>query len=209
MKKPIFTSALLLCWLGSLVTSSAWFVQGKVFCDANHNGILDVQDTALQSVLVVVTNQSGTFSNASWTAADGFFIVGVATNADSYGAYINASTVASDSIFLLPSGGVWLFNVTSINNEIALNFLISSASCPAPPPPRTNACWLTGGGIIRAAAKGQPDHSFGGVCYPGCNPTAGNGGNWNHVAHKEKLHFQGKVHRECFRRPFQHQVWIN
>jgi len=193
MKKLIITSTLLLCWLAGTSVSNAWFVQGKAFCDSDQNGILDAQDTGLQSVLVVVTNTSGTFSNASYTAVDGFFIVGVNDFPDSYGAYIYASTIASDSIFVLPTGGVWLFNTTSNNNEITFNFLISSSTCPPPRPPMTSACWLTGGGIIRSSANGQPDHSFGGVCYPGCNPTAGNGGNWNHVAHKEKLHFMGKV----------------
>ncbi|HKQ59021.1 MAG TPA: FlgD immunoglobulin-like domain containing protein, partial [Candidatus Eisenbacteria bacterium] len=56
------------------------------------------------------------------------------------------------------------------------------------------ACWLTAGGArIRAdGGRGQPVHSWGGNVYPGCSPTAGDGGNWNHIAHALNLHFQGR-----------------
>ena len=69
--------------------------------------------------------------------------------------------------------------------------------CPCP-----EKCWLTGGGVkfepildmnMATANKGQngPVISLGGNVNPGCSPTAGEGGNWNHIDHKAKLHFQG------------------
>jgi hypothetical protein len=53
------------------------------------------------------------------------------------------------------------------------------------------ACWMTGGGTIGKVKT--PDYSFGGVVYPGCSPKAAEGGNWNVVAHKAGLHFQGQI----------------
>jgi hypothetical protein len=43
---------------------------------------------------------------------------------------------------------------------------------------------------IKAAQRG-PRFSFGGNTFPGCSPTAGDGGQWNFVDHARKLHFQG------------------
>jgi hypothetical protein len=61
-------------------------------------------------------------------------------------------------------------------------------------------CWLTAGGVKFSPITGTtmaevkdngPLDSVGGNVYPGCNATSGDGGNWNHIAHKKKLHFQG------------------
>jgi hypothetical protein len=58
-------------------------------------------------------------------------------------------------------------------------------------------CWLTGGGLklepavnMRLAERGAKQ-TFGGNIYPGCSPEAGAGGQWNHVDHYQKIHFQG------------------
>ncbi|MFQ5669016.1 MAG: hypothetical protein ACE5HD_00695 [Acidobacteriota bacterium] len=58
-------------------------------------------------------------------------------------------------------------------------------------------CWMTAGGVNFEAIVGAdmaehgPRDSLGGNVFPGCNPDAGEGGQWNHIAHKEKIHFQG------------------
>lgn len=175
----------------STINAGAWWAQGKVFCDADTNGVVDPTDPPLQSVLVIVTNTSGTYSNASWTAADGFFIVPLPAIPDQYVEYIHPATIPADASPVTPSSGMWSFGTTSNLDTVTADFLISSASC-FPIPVRTGACWLTGGGTLSNGKK-QPADSFGGVVYPGCNPDAGNGGNWNHIAHNVKLHFQGKV----------------
>src|SRR3954469_23119299 len=138
-------TVLSLCLLFSATRAHAWWVQGKVFCDANTNGIIDPTDPPLQSVLVIVTNTSGTYSNASWTAVDGFFIVPLPTIPDQYVAYIHSATIAADATFVIPSSGMWSFGITTNLDKVTADFLISSASC-APVPVRTGACWLTGGG---------------------------------------------------------------
>lgn len=71
----------------------------------------------------------------------------------------------------------------------------ASATCK-----QEGKCWLTAGGvkfspitgIMMAEIKQKgPLDSVGGNVYPGCNPESGDGGNWNHIAHKANLHFQG------------------
>lgn len=58
-------------------------------------------------------------------------------------------------------------------------------------------CWLTGGGLKLEPVVGMdlaergPKHTFGGNVFPGCSPEAGAGGQWNHIAHDLKIHFQG------------------
>jgi hypothetical protein len=63
-----------------------------------------------------------------------------------------------------------------------------------------DVCWLTGGGAkfepivgmkMATAGKGGPVISIGGNVNPGCSAIAGDGGNWNLIDHKAKLHFQG------------------
>ncbi|MDX1449686.1 MAG: hypothetical protein R3246_11565, partial [Acidimicrobiia bacterium] len=64
-------------------------------------------------------------------------------------------------------------------------------------PVTSNQCWMTAGGVKfervldMDVAEHGPKDSLGGNVFPGCSPTAGQGGQWNHVAHNEKLHFQG------------------
>ena len=59
-------------------------------------------------------------------------------------------------------------------------------------------CWLTGGGAkfstvagINVAERG-PKVNFGGNVNPSCSPLPGDGGQWTHVDHSLKLHFQGR-----------------
>src|SRR5437588_13115276 len=95
MKSSIASSL----WLGLLIvgastaTSHAWQKMGHVYCDANRNGVIDSGDVPMPGLLVVVTNVSGTFSNASWTGNDGFFIMQLPSRADSYVDYIHPLTL--------------------------------------------------------------------------------------------------------------------
>lgn len=92
------------------------------------------------------------------------------------------------------------------------NTVIATADYPGWPPATDTAsatctqeggkCWLTAGGVKFSPITGLlmaeikqngPLDSVGGNVNPGCNPDSGEGGNWNHVAHKNSLHFQGTV----------------
>jgi hypothetical protein len=53
--------------------SRAGTVTGTVACDANNDNIIDSGDIGIPQVLVIVTNETGSFSNSDLTAADGSF----------------------------------------------------------------------------------------------------------------------------------------
>ena len=72
------------------------------------------------------------------------------------------------------------------------DFVVSSPGC------QKTACWLTGGGTVvdkitglLLATHDSSRSSFGGNVNPGCSPTAGSGGDWNHVDWRDQLHFHG------------------
>lgn len=175
--------------LASGVPSYAWFKVGHVYCDANTNGIIDAGDLPVPSVLVVVTNTSGTFSNANWTTADGSFVVQLPSVADAYVDFILSDSLPLGTISVMPQVATF---VTDTNTTVITNdFLIENAACIASAPPTNNLCWLTGGGTVRVGRHGQPQHTFGGVVNPGCNTNAAGGGNWNDVDHAARLHFKG------------------
>ena len=172
-----------------LANCNAWFSAGRVFCDANTNGVVDETDIPVPSVLVVVTNTSGTFSNANWTTAQGEFVVQLPSVADSYVNFILDTSLPVGTISVTPGFNMF---ATDANTTVVTNdFLIENAACISPPQPTNSGCWLTGGGTIRVGRHGQPTHSFGGVVNPGCKVTAAGGGNWNDVDHADRLHFKG------------------
>lgn len=190
MNKTIrIVASALFALLASVAPSHAWFKAGHVFCDSNTNGIIDADDLPVPGVLVVVTNTSGTFSNANWTTASGAFTVQLPSVADSYVDFILTDTLPLGTISVMPQFATF---VTDTNTTIITNdFLLENVACIAAPPPTNNLCWLTGGGTVRVGRHGQPQHSFGGVVNPGCNPNAAGGGNWNDVDHAAQLHFKG------------------
>src|SRR5258706_7020083 len=189
----ILTASLLILAAG-VATSNAWLKAGHVFCDANQNEQIDTNDIPIPGVLVVVTNLSGTYSNGTSTSAEGAFVLALPDVSDTYIEHLHPSTLPADAIFDTPPQGVYTFTLTDGQNSFFGDFLVSSSACtnvpPPPPPPGPGGCWLTGGGTI-GTGKGVPEHSFGGVVYPGCKASSAGGGNWNDVAHKLRLHFKG------------------
>src|SRR4051812_4870805 len=133
----------------SLTPARAWIKVGNVYCDANTNGVIDAADAPVQSVLVVVTNVSGTFSNSSWTTAEGLFVIQLPDQPDQYVDFVHPATLPSGTTTVLP-----LFHsFATVTNQTVItnNFLIENPGCVGSTPPQTNgACWLTGGGTIRS-----------------------------------------------------------
>lgn len=189
MKKlSLCLGAGLLVLFGSVANSHAWLKVGHVFCDANTNGAIDRVDVPVPGVLVVVTNLSGTFSNAAVTMRDGGFVIPLPDQPEVFVDFIAPSTLPSGTTEVRPSS--FTFMTASDETIVTNNFLIENPGCVPPPPATNNQCWLTGGGTIKAK-KGQPIETFGGVVNPGCSPTAAGGGNWNNIDHAAKLHFKG------------------
>jgi len=110
-------------------TAEAWLAYGHVYCDANLNYQIDAGDSPVPSVLVVVTNFSGSFSN--WTAGDGSYLVQLPSTADRYGVYLHPATLPSQSTVAKPDGlAVTQFSMPSSPDNVATNdFLIQNPAC--------------------------------------------------------------------------------
>jgi hypothetical protein len=186
MKKLSISLAALMFFLAAN-TSQAWFATGYILCDGNQNRTIDLADTGIPSVLVLVTNTSGTFSNAGWTGPDGYFLIALPEDAGSYVETLVAETLPPDSGVLVPNPPAFSFSLPNGDATVFdASWLINNPGCQD-----VGGCWLTGGGTVGSGKK--PDHSFGGNVYPGCFSTAGQGGQWTDVAHNLKLQFQGTV----------------
>src|SRR3954466_1179592 len=124
---------------------------GFVFCDSNQNGQIDTNDVPLTGVLVVITNQSGTYSNAAFTSTpSGGFIVQL-PGPDTYVEYLHPLTLPPDATPVLPPSGVYTFTLNNVNSNFLGNFLVRSATCSSNgPPPCTNGCSLTACGTINS-----------------------------------------------------------
>lgn len=164
--------------------AEAWHVSGRVVCDANNTRLIDAGDLPLAGVEVTVT--SGGFTETVTTDADGNFVIRLLDVDATYSMTINANGVP----IVLPGTSV-TFVMTETSPIPVLDWLLDARACVQ------LRCWLTAGGAKFSTITGTPvaergpQHSFGGNVNPGCSPTAGDGGQWNHVAHHEKKHFQG------------------
>src|SRR2546423_4086099 len=117
-----FVSSLL--FAASLINSHAWIKVGHVYCDANTNGTIDAGDLPVQSVLVVVTNVSGTFSNWSWTTAEGLFVMLLPDQPDQYVDFIHPATLPSGTTSVSPAFSS--FATTTNQTVVTNNFLIQN-----------------------------------------------------------------------------------
>ncbi|HVV01077.1 MAG TPA: hypothetical protein VHH88_06915, partial [Verrucomicrobiae bacterium] len=179
--------------------SFAWDISGTVYCDSNGDEQADAGDTPLPSILVVVTNTSGTFSNANYTTTpEGAFVLEVPSVPDSYVEYLDPTSLPADATVVLPAGGLQLFSLDDNNQAFAGDFLIDSSTCgstvtnPPPPPPSTNTCCVTGGGTI-CKGRGQPSFTFSVEAFPGDGTPEGDSGKLDIVAHTLKAHLKGDV----------------
>ena len=134
-------------WLSLLIVSSstatshAWENMGYVYYQPCN--------VPVPSVLVVVTNVSGTFSNASWTGADGFFIMQLPSMADSYVDFIQPLTLPRGATGVLPPSHS--FTITPSEEYATNNFLILTSpaiavtqGCPSGPVPPGGRVVFTG-----------------------------------------------------------------
>ncbi len=169
----------------------AWNASGKVGCDVNANGVPDSGDVPLVGVTVTITRTDGPGGPFTGTTdSSGAYLIALPDFPASYTMTLGPG-LPLDAQFISPASNSVPFSLTFEAKTFTQNWFIGSATC------RAGACWLTGGGVkfepllgILAAERG-PKHSFGGNVFPGCSPTAGDGGQWNHIAHGLRLHFQG------------------
>jgi len=114
--------------------ATMWTTAGFVFCDSNQNGQIDSGDTPMPGVLVVITNVSGTYSNADFTTTpDGGFIIQLPAVPDTYVEYLHPLTLPADAT----TSGAYTFTLTAGNSNFVGSFLVHSLTCTngSPPPP--------------------------------------------------------------------------
>ncbi len=193
---PMFLAALV---AAAFLPSSgdACVVSGYVWCDANQSGDIDAGDTPLSGVTVYLERTGGSEPiHAATTDGSGYYAFEVYSPLGAPYVLTLGSGLPADALIIVPWAEEYSFGL-----QLAQSFdwLIASDTC------LKSGCWLTCGGakfspITRTylaendGAHG-PLHSFGGNVYPGCSPDAGQGGQWNHVAHALKLHFLGTAIR--------------
>ena len=191
--KKVFVSLILFMFS---TPAFAWHIAGQVICDFTGE--------PLAGVTVEISKEDGTTLTGVTDGSGNYFIdilqgVGNAASPGEWTVSIIDGTSA-DSTILSPGGGTYTIILTETQVEPRLlfvddaDFRVDDPSCR---PEEPGLCWMTGGGVKfervmgdYAAEKGPRD-SLGGNVYPSCSPFPGNGGQWNHIAHKLKRHFQG------------------
>lgn len=182
---------LLMTFVG-VATADAWRLTGRVLCDTNGDRQVDVTDLAVTGAVMKVQNATETFTGT--TGTDGSYYVALLDTPETYTATLDPASLPSDASIITPASP-FTFTLTWMSYVLdGQDWLIGSASCR---PEIAQACWLTGGGVkfdsitkTYMAEKG-PRITFGGNVFPSCDPASGQGGQWNHVDHAQKLHFQG------------------
>jgi hypothetical protein len=205
-------SLALLC-LTMTTTARASVVSGIIQCDANQNGTNDIGDIGIANVMVVVVNENHTFSNFTFTAADGSFSVQIpdfsalAERQDPlsqvYEESLDPSTLPAGSTILLPVSIAYIHTYPAYYIDFAAdltnvvyttatgtfstgNWLVSSPSC------QSSACSIAGSGVIRGSSR-KADHSFGGTISLKLLRDGTRRGHWTHVSHLDNLLFKSTV----------------
>lgn len=167
--------------LGVLGTGTAWacHVEGTVRCYP--------EGLPLGGITVNVFEAgTGNVIATSTTADDGTYYVLIKPDGTIPPGLFVTLDLPSGASFVNPAGPVALTTENTF-----LDWAVD-----APELCGNLGCWLTAGGAkinpltnITLAEKG-PKINFGGNVNPGCSPTAGDGGNWNHLDKTFNYHFQ-------------------
>ena len=187
--------------------SRAANVTGSIFCDANGDGVLDTGDIAIPGVLVVITNETGSFSNSAVSAVDGSFNIRIPDFssllevqdplAQVYIEALAPGSLPAGSTILLPTA---ITNITTTpvyfidfaEDETNLIFtsgtggsttgdwLINDPECGV----SAGNCKLTGNALI--AEQENASHLFGGTIVSGNPPK----GRWVDVSRMPNERFQ-------------------
>jgi len=181
----------------SIDNAYAWYGDGFIWCDVNQNGEIDEEDTPLMDVELTTSNLSGTYSHWARTHTDpdgsSHYSILLPDVDDQYVTILDESTLPSDAVFIIPDVNEYYFEITSNHKDDRAYWLIDSEICH---PVVEGQCWLTAGGVKFSTLTGTmvdefkgngPMHNWGGNVNPACAP---NKGHWNHIAHKDNLHFQ-------------------
>jgi len=183
--RGLLSATLLMIAAGS---AFAWHVEGNVRCEGT--------GTAISGIDIRIQNTDGApFDQTTTTDVNGYYFFWLPETPQCFRltVQLGAGMTAVD-----PASGYYDFCTTNENFGFTRDFTIDSPACHS-----EGLCWLTGGGAkystltqtnlgqIKTGNARFKVSNFGGNVYPGCSPTAGDGGQWNNIADDLKLHFQG------------------
>lgn len=185
MKKSLLSCCAAALLALSAVPALAWHLEGRVYCEGT--------GLPMAGVTLHVTSADGgaPFSEFITTNDIGYYFTWLP---DTPRCFRVEPVLGAGEACVAPAACFVEFCTTEANSTIEQSWTISSPRCG-----KEALCWLTGGGAKFSAVTGGnvgdagPRHSFGGNVNPGCSPTAGEGGQWNNVAHSLRLHFQGRA----------------
>ncbi len=185
--KKLFGTLGVVAMLAIASSAYAWHLDGRVYCDGTTQPLAGVR-------IDVVSTDGGGFSGSAFSDLNGYYFVALPEVPGCFRA--TAVTAAGDQV-VSPASNSYEFCTTNDLFLFSQDWTVSSPSCGE------QACWLTAGGAkfsqITGTYLGQSNntskasklYNWGGNVYPGCSPTAGDGGQWNTIDALQKLHFQG------------------
>jgi len=177
---------------GEVIHDSGVF--GKVGCDDEKEcHYIWAGGVMFPGVIVNIEAMNGSYSASGVTDGEGVYKLPVSPG--DYVVSIDQSTLPAGAVVQYPSAGE--YNVTvAAGTKNRRDFIVDDVSCG-----ETGNCWMTAGGVKfeqimgTDAAQSGPKDSFGGNVNPSCSPEPGDGGQWNHISHSQKLHFKGNTIR--------------
>jgi len=181
MKRLMKFGAVAATMLFSAGAAHAWLLQGNVRC-ADWSPVIGA------TVRVVSTDPNMPFNVTAVTDSTGRYTIHLPEQPACYHETLEGVNGGNGG-YLEPVAAYYDF-CTKDATTIERNWAIICPPPPPPPPGKEGKCWMTGGGQVQIRTG---LHSYGGNVNPGCSPTAGEGGNWNHIAHGLNLHFQGRA----------------
>ena len=191
MKRAIFAGLISLAFsMGHAEVIGDSGVYGKLGCDIEKEcHYVIAGGVVFPGVTVNLEATDGSFAASAVTDASGVYKI--PAPAGDYTVSIDEATLPAAASLQFPSSGMYMVSLKAGDKE-RRDFIIDDTSCGP-----DGACWMTAGGVKfepimgADAAESGPKDSFGGNVNPSCSPEPGDGGQWNHIAHSEKLHFQG------------------
>ena len=180
--RPLKSGVMIAAMSALFATSAfAWHLEGRIFCEG--------LGLPLTDVTVTVVNTSGApFSGSATTNEAGFYHIDLP---ETPACFLASLSLGAGSTVVTPASGEFAFCTDATTFEFVQNWIVDSPKCEG-------QCWLTAGGTKYSTYSGTrngqngPNHNWGGNVNPGCSPTAGDGGSWNHISDIDNLHFHGQ-----------------
>lgn len=193
LTKMLSLAAALSLWSSA---ATAHHISGTIVCTETE------PVTPLVGVEVNIVGQTLGTTYTAVTDANGNYYQSLPTATEAYAVTI---TAPSGLTITSPVTGEYLLNIFANgiggpDSHEKVDFDLTG--CITPP---ESLCWMTAGGVkfeplaneflAEVKTGNGPNDTWGGNVYPSCSQFPGNGGHWNHVSHRLKLHLNGQDQR--------------